>query len=57
MNLDLFADAETASPAQYVEAVHGWLAEAGQAGTLHRESSAEVAPPPMIVPGAVKYDR
>jgi len=42
MNLDLFAHAETASPAEYIEAFQGWLAEAGQAGTLHRESSAEV---------------
>lgn len=42
MNLDLFADADTSSPAQYREAIAGWLAEAGRAGRLQRASSIEV---------------
>jgi len=42
MNLDLFADTEVASPPKYRDAIQSWLAEAGQAGTLHRESSADV---------------
>ena len=42
MNLDLFADAHQASPADYREALEGWLADAGRAGQLQRESSVEV---------------
>jgi integrase len=42
MNLDLFAESDRSNPVHYIEAFQGWLAEAGQAGMLHRESSVEV---------------
>lgn len=42
MNLDLFPNADVASPTEYREAFRGWLAETEQAGLLRRESSAEV---------------
>jgi len=42
MNLDLFANADMASPTEYQEAFRGWLVETEQAGLLKRESSAAV---------------
>ena len=42
MNLDLFANADVASPAEYLEAFSAWLATSEHAGLLQRESSAEV---------------
>lgn len=42
MNLDLFTDSGVASPAEYREAILGWLAESERAGRVQRESSAEV---------------
>lgn len=42
MNLDLFSDLQQASPAEYRRALEGWLADAGRAGRLQRESSADV---------------
>lgn len=41
-NLDLFADVEAASPAEYQRAVRGWLSDSEKTGRLQRESSAEV---------------
>lgn len=42
MNLDLFPDANGASPAEYRAAIDSWLSQSGRAGLLHRESSLEV---------------
>jgi len=42
MTLDLFPDAESPSPAEYRAALERWLATAGRAGGLQRESSVEV---------------
>ena len=42
MNLDLFANTEVASPAEYREAIDTWLAEGKGAGRLQHESSFEV---------------
>ena len=42
MNLDLFSDADRASPLAYRQALQGWLADAGRSGSLQRDSSVEV---------------
>ena len=42
MTLDLFADELGVNPVEYRQALEGWLAAAGQAGRLQRESSSDV---------------
>ena len=42
MNLDLFTEADQASPAEYAAALEDWLAEAGREGLLRQQSSKDV---------------
>ena len=42
VNLDLFTEADQASPAEYAAALEGWVAEAGRVGLLRHESSKDV---------------
>ena len=40
MNLDLFSDPDRASPLAYLQALQGWLADAGRTGPIIRTAGA-----------------